>query len=106
MRAKGFAGALLSQTKSKSVLAEIAAITHARIFTSTERRQTEVEAERMLRALLNAAAQSLCGNKRDLPIDLPDPPKPGEDRYKRLLRVVDYVSGMTDSYALTQFRRL
>lgn len=106
MRAGRFAGDLLSRTKSRPVLAEIAATTHARIFTSAERRHTEVEAERMVRALLGAAAQCLCANKRDLPIDLLDRPEPGESRYRRLLRVVDYVSGMTDSYALAQFSRL
>ena len=29
-----------------------------------------------------------------------------DDAYGRLLQVTDFVSGMTDSYALTQFRRL
>jgi dGTPase len=29
-----------------------------------------------------------------------------EDPYVRMLQVTDFVSGMTDSYALNQFRRL
>mgnify|MGYP001546145607 FL=1 len=29
-----------------------------------------------------------------------------DDAYGRLLQVTDFVSGMTDSYALAQFRRL
>ena len=38
---------------------------------------------------------------------LPDGPAQGAvDRYEGLLRVTDYVSGMTDSYALATFRRL
>jgi dGTPase len=37
---------------------------------------------------------------------MPQKPMPGLGRYDWLLTVTDFISGMTDSYALRQFQRL
>src|SRR3546814_14789 len=37
---------------------------------------------------------------------MPQAPVPGAPRYDWLLSVTDFISGMTDSYALKQFQRL
>ena len=37
---------------------------------------------------------------------MPQPPQAAAARYDWLLTVTDFISGMTDSYALTQFQKL
>lgn len=114
IRAGRFSGDLLARTPSRAVLAEIEATTQKRIFISAERRHTEAEGAKILRALLSAAAECYCAGRsaklspaaRSLRALLPEAPKPGESRYARLLKAVDFVSGMTDSYALALYRGL
>lgn len=114
-----FSGDLLSHTAAAPHLREIAAFTRERIFETRERFQTEVIGGEILVALLAAfcaahAALEKAGGRleqvapreRALLRLMPQPPDPSASRYDWLLSVTDYVSGMTDSYALAQFQHL
>src|SRR3546814_174680 len=114
-----FTGDLLAQTPAAPVLADIAAFTKARIFETRERFQTEVMGGEILTSLLEAfcgahAALEQAGNdpealaprQRALLRLMPQVPQAGVDRYEWLLSITDFISGMTDSYALKQFQRL
>jgi len=112
-------GDLLSRTLAAPRLEEIAAFTRERIFETRERFQTEVIGGEILVSLLAAfcaahAAFEQAGGRVEqmVPRDrallrlMPQPPQPDAGRYQWLLTVTDYVSGMTDSYALAQFQHL
>lgn len=114
-----FTGDLLSRTMAAPRLEEIAAFTRERIFETRERFQTEVIGGEILVSLLAAfcaahAAFEQAGGQVEqmVPRDrallrlMPQPPQPDAGRYQWLLTVTDYVSGMTDSYALAQFQHL
>lgn len=107
-------GELLRQTPQAAVLARIADLTAREVFETRERYEIEVAGVEILTVLLSSFAQAVfepaAGGKRSpraraLLELLPEPPVQGPP-YDRLLQITDYVSGMTDSYALTQFRRL
>lgn len=113
-----FAGDLLGQSAIASHLAEIAAFTRNRIFQTRERFQTEVMGGEILTSLLAAFcdAHLALEKTRDMSAIsprqhallrlMPRLPQPAAGRYDWLLSVTDFVSGMTDSYALKQFQRL
>lgn len=113
-----FTGDLLGQSAIAPHLAEIAAFTRSRIFQTRERFQTEVMGGEILTSLLAAFcdAHLALEKTRDMSTIsprqhallrlMPRLPQPGADRYEWLLSVTDFVSGMTDSYALKQFQRL
>ena len=111
-----FAGDLLARTRAMRTLDTIDHVTRTRVFETRERFQTEIAGAEILTALLAAFANALlererAGNSASPRAEallrlLPDLPPVTESRYHWLLRVTDFVSGMTDSYALTQFRRL
>ena len=114
-----FTGDLLSRTAMAPQLDEIAGFTRSRIFETRERFQTEVMGGEVLTSLLDAfcgahhalelaggAVGALAPRHRALLRLMPQPPKPGAGRYEWLLGVTDFISGMTDSYALRQFQRL
>ena len=109
---------LLSTTAQRSTLASIATLTAAQVFQTRERFQTELAGIEILTTLLAAFAgameeraqaqqsgASLSPRCEVLSKLMPDPIVM-DDPYRRLLQVTDFVSGMTDSYALAQFRRL
>ncbi len=117
--AGAFEGDLLAQTPAAPALAEIAAFTKARIFETRERFQTEVMGGEILASLLEAFCaahaaleraggdlKALAPRQRALLRLMPHAPKAGAGRYEWLLSITDFVSGMTDSYALKQFQRL
>ena len=111
-----FTGDLLARTNAMSTLETIDRVTRTRVFETRERFQTEIAGTEILTALLAAFTDALferegAANRASPRAEallrlLPDLPSATEDRYHWLLRVTDFVSGMTDSYALTQFRRL
>lgn len=108
---------LLSHTAQHATIVRIFALVNERVFMTRERAQTEIGGGEVLVALLDAFTGAIgeqialgSGGKlsprgaallRLLPasVRLDDP-------YARLLQVTDFVSGMTDSYAVSQFRRL
>jgi dGTPase len=59
------------------------------------------EAERA-RSLVNALFRHLCDHPEDLPAEYRDDPR-GEGQERR---VADYIAGMTDSFAISQFQQL
>lgn len=112
-------GELMTQTPVAKTLDDIAAFTRARIFETRERFQTEVMGGEILTSLLEAFCsahlawekaggrlQDLAPRQRALLRLMPQPPRAGTDRYQWILTVTDFISGMTDSYALKQFQRL
>lgn len=117
--AGAFAKPLLDCTPAAGVLAEIAAFSRRRIFETRERFQTEVMGGEILTSLLDAFGSAhlafeaaggdearLSPRERALLRLMPQPPRQGAARYDWLLSVTDFISGMTDSYALKQFHRL
>ncbi|HLT77510.1 MAG TPA: deoxyguanosinetriphosphate triphosphohydrolase [Ferrovibrio sp.] len=112
-------GDLLQQTLAAPALAEIAVLTRTRIFETRERFQTEVMGGEILTSLLEAFCDAhlaleraggdlkqLAPRQRALLRLMPQKPRPAASRYEWLLSVTDFISGMTDSYALKQFQRL
>lgn len=112
-------GDLMAETPVARQLDEIAAFTRARIFETRERFQTEVMGGEILTSLLDAFCfahlafeksggrlDSLAPRQKALLRLMPQPPQAGIGRYEWLLTVTDFISGMTDSYALKQFQRL
>jgi dGTPase len=108
-------GTLLAECPARTALDRIETLTRTRIFQTRERFQTEIEGAKILTTLLaaltgaflereNAGARQPGPRARALLKLLPGPPPEIEPRYQWLLRVVDHVSGMTDSYALAQYR--
>lgn len=113
-----FTGDLLAATPVAGALDEIAGFTRSRIFETRERFQTEVMGGEILTSLLEAfcdahLALEQAGSQADIAPRqrallrlMPQAPAPGAARYDWLLSVTDFISGMTDSYALKQFQRL
>lgn len=114
-----FTGDLLSQTAMAPQLDAIAGFTRQRIFETRERFQTEVMGGEILTSLLAAFCDahhalelaggdtvSLAPRQRALLRLMPLPPRGDATRYDWLLSVTDFISGMTDTYALSQFQRL
>ncbi len=108
---------LLAHCPARGALAAIAELTQARIFRTRERFQTEVAGAEILTTLLAAFADALAAREASSRLApspratallrlVPGPMPAAEARYDWLLRLVDFVSGMTDGYALTMFRRI
>ncbi len=109
-----FQADLLAETPQAPVLARIATLTAERIFATRERFQTELAGVEILTTLL-AAFVDATAERRDGAASsprgrvllelLPEAARP-DTPYRQLLQITDFVSGMTDTYALSQFRRL
>ena len=108
---------LLALVPQCATLAGIAAITSERVFQTRDRYQTEIGGGEVIVTLLEAFTGAIedrvqagpdgrLSPKSDALLRLMPVPVRFEDAYGRLLQVTDFVSGMTDSYALAQFRRL
>ena len=108
---------ILAHCPARGALAAIAELTQTRIFRTRERSQTEIAGSEILITLLASFAGAFA--EREASSDRPPSPRamallrlvpgplPGaEARYAWLLRLVDFVSGMTDGYALAMFRRI
>ena len=114
-----FGGDLLSRTAVAPQLEDIAGFTRQRIFETRERFQTEVMGGEILTSLLAAFCDAhhaleqaggdtavLAPRQRALLRLMPQTPRGDVSRYDWLLSVTDFISGMTDTYALSQFQRL
>lgn len=112
-------GDLMAETPVAGQLEDIAAFTRQRIFETRERFQTEVMGGEILTSLLEAFCSAhlafeqsdgrlnaMAPRQKALLRLMPQPPKVEASRYEWLLSVTDFISGMTDSYALKQFQRL
>lgn len=93
-----FTAELLGETPSAPVLREIAELTEKRVFQTRERYENELDGGRAIEGLLGAYCAKLTEDKA-LAAD-------AEARYRRLLEITDYVSGMTDSFTIQQHRKL
>lgn len=109
-------GALMERISQAPQLDLIANLTRHRVFQSRERTEMEIAGGEILITLLqnfakakiaeeNARIHGKTLSPRDAAILrlLPSHPS-SRSRYEKLLEVTDYISGMTDSYALSQFR--
>jgi dGTPase len=113
-----FEGELLPRTKAWPALARIDERTRERIFASRERARTEVRATKILCTLLAALTEALASREESAALakaklkpasgllsDLLSDGSRADTHYQRLLRIVDFVAGMTDRYALRQSRK-
>ena len=116
--AGSFGGGLLEKTRHAETLKAMEQLETQRLFHSRERLELEIGAGEVLTTLLasfvNAVEDWAAAGFRDDPLSpraralvhlLPAPPRFAA-RYDRLLAVVDFIAGMTDTYAVTTFRRL
>jgi dGTPase len=114
-----FKGNLLEKTEAAPILVDIYKLAHARLFRHPERLQAELGGAEILTTLLDAYVTAFLEKQEakgeDATISpksevllqlLPEQAVTATSRYEGLLSITDFVSGMTDSYALTQFRRL
>jgi dGTPase len=110
-----FTGDLLARTAARPVLDAVETLTRARIFESRERYEREVKGAAIITTLLDSCCTGFLARERGETIPdhaaatfatFPEPPTPGTNRYHWLLAVTDFVSGMTDTYAQSQYRRL
>jgi dGTPase len=116
-----FDESLLEHSRAVTVLNEIEKLTYAKIY--CERSAMEIAAAGcevitgLLDLFFDAVMDSAAGNgnipirSRVLKTLLPeqflgDLQKPDRDLYTRLLKTVDFICNMTDSYAMTLYRRL
>jgi dGTPase len=113
-----FAGDLLNHTRHAETIAAIERVETQRLFRSRERLELEIGAGEVLTALIASftgavedwaeagfSDAGLSPRARALIGLLPVPPREAS-RYHRLLAVADFIAGMTDTYAVSTFRRL
>lgn len=108
--------ALLDCLPEAPALSAIETLTRELVFRTPERTQNEIAGGAVIRSLVSAFAGAVAeeeaaalGNgplspRAEALLRLLPGRRPGESRYERLLAVTDFVSGMTDSYAINQFR--
>ncbi|SLN11494.1 deoxyguanosinetriphosphate triphosphohydrolase [Oceanibacterium hippocampi] len=114
-----FKGELLGHIQSAAALDEIFRVTGEKLFTHPERLQVEVSGSEILTTILDAFTRAFLEKEREaaggtrmsprarvLTELFPDEQMPLDNRYLWLRGIVDYVSGMTDSFAVQQFRHL
>ena len=110
-----FIGDLLGQTTAVPVLDDIEELTRARIFQTPQRYDSEVKGQAIIETLLDSCCAGFLAREQGVGVPedaaetfaaFPDPPPPDTPRYHWVLAVTDFVSGMTDTYAQSQYRRL
>jgi dGTPase len=114
-----FEGDLLSHTVQASTLQNIQSLCEAKIFHHQERLQAELSGAEILTCLLDNFVSAHL--QRENNIDDPGRIEPrnrvllqlfpiardnASSDYELLLQVTDFIAGMTDSYAVSQFQRL
>lgn len=102
---------LLTQTKYLSQLDKIKEISREKVYKSPNVLQIEAAGFEVLGGLLEKIVPSLVNENKTLAQNkifqlIPPQFTKGESKYERLLNATDFVSGMTDSYAVTLYRRL
>jgi dGTPase len=108
-----FESDLVSRCRFSAQLEAIAGVSRKQIYATPAVLQIEAAGfeiiggllGKLVPALLSAETVRSKAHKKIMQI-VPDQFKAGEGDYRKLLGATDYVSGMTDTYALTLFRRL
>jgi len=106
-----FESDLLSQTEYSSLLDEIKELSRRKVYASPNVLQIEAAGFEVLGGLLEKVVPALVNEdktsaeKKVLQLIPPQFTK-GKNKYEKLLSATDFVSGMTDSYAVTLYRRL
>lgn len=103
-----FTGEILAETRAWPVLERMSDLTRAHVFQTDERVARELEGEQIITTLLATTTSAFLARERGgpLPAGFPEDVPANAARYDWLLAVTDYISGMTDSYAQEQYRRL
>lgn len=110
-----FKGELLDHVPACATLLEIARLTREEIFETPERYRGEIAGSEILETLLEYIGRAWLAHESGAPLSprhrsilrlLTDLPSDGAPlgRYEALLCITDYISGMTDGFALAQFR--
>lgn len=108
------ASPLLDSTSQAATLGRIATLTAAEVFETRERYESEVAGAEILTTLLRSFAEAAAEPAAGGPVSprahallelMPEPPAAATP-YRRLLQITDFISGMTDTYARTQFHRI
>ncbi len=102
---------LLSQTKYFSLLSDIKELSRKKVYTSPNVLQIEAAGFEVLGGLLEKIVPALVNEKQTSAEKkvfqlIPSQFTKGKNKYEKLLSATDFVSGMTDSYAVTLYRRL
>ncbi|MEI6875695.1 MAG: dNTP triphosphohydrolase [Spirochaetota bacterium] len=114
IREGAFIGSLATGITSASLLEEVRSLSAARIYKDRPVLEIEVAGFEVLGGLLDVFTSvalepsSSRGVRAETILEILPAiaPRGDEDRYDILRRVVDYAAGMTDSYALSLFRKL
>lgn len=110
-----FQGELLAHVPAHAVLEEIGDLTRRKIFETPERYRHEIAGSEILETLLDHLCRAMLAREQGGALSprhksllkmIPDLSQRPLGRYEMLLKVTDYISGMTDGYALSQFRML
>ncbi|MBN1824666.1 MAG: deoxyguanosinetriphosphate triphosphohydrolase [Candidatus Eisenbacteria bacterium] len=110
--AGAFDGALVDAIPSKEKVDAITRLVLHTCYQAPEVLETEIAGFRVIAALLDRFVEATLEPSRPgagkIRILMPDlfREAEGDDDYRRILRITDFVSGMTDGYAVSVFRRL
>jgi dGTPase len=104
---------LVSQTRYKAALSEIESLSRTKVYAAPSVVQIENAGFEVLAGLLDRIVPALTrerdkqsGAEKKLVELLPPQFKVGESHYEKLRQASDFVCGMTDSFAVTLYRRL
>ena len=108
-----FIGSLLNKCPGGAFIESLKKVAENRIFPHPRKRFLEISSYTVLHGLLDdfgqaAVAKKNLSKKHEYLLSLMGADTPNEDdsTYERLRKVVDFVSGMTDHYALEMYRQL
>ena len=103
---------LLACSQYKSEIKAIKDLSKKAVYSAPHVLQVEAAGFEVLAGLLKRVVPALVSGENRTSADrkvlelVPDQFKRGENEYRRLLSATDFISGMTDSYAVTLYRRL
>jgi dGTPase len=103
---------LISQSKHRDVLKSIIQITHDRVYFHPDVVRIQIAGYEVLGELFSQFVDASLNENKDPRTHivlkmLPEKYRPldGDDYYQKLLKVTDFISGMTDSFATTLFKQ-
>ncbi len=108
-------GGLLDRVPSRATLEQIGVLCDERLFNDPAKLESELGGFEVVRGLMQIFGEALMAYQARGREHLPPryrrllrilPEAPAASHYGRLLRLTDYVSGMTDRFAVGRFRRL
>ena len=111
---------LTRQIPSAKILERIEKISIEKIYSSIEALEVEVPGFEVLAGLLREfikAVENVAENRNGtfekseklvklIPRQFLNEGKPDRDKYQRIIQVIDFVSGMTDSYAVSLYKQI